>query len=101
MHRITVIYGQPTSVAEFEEHYANTHVDLVKAVPGLQRFTTTHLRPLDENEADPPYMIAELWFADEAALNAALSSPQLNAAAEDTGSLPATLAMYVSEVDEL
>ena len=34
MQRITVTYGQPTSVEEFEEHYASTHIDLVKRYPG-------------------------------------------------------------------
>lgn len=98
MYRITVVYGQPTSVEEFEEHYANTHVDLVKALPGLARFTTSHPRAVGPAEA--PYFVAELWFADEAALNTALASPQMAAAGEDAGTLPADYSMYLGEVDE-
>lgn len=98
MQRITVTYGQPTSVEEFEEHYANTHIDLVKALPGLARFTTSH--PTSLNGGESPYFVAELWFADEAALKAALTSPQMAAAGEDAATLPATMTMYIGEVDE-
>ena len=44
--------------------------------------------------------MAELWFADEAALKAALTSPQMAAAGEDAATLPATMTMYMGEVDE-
>lgn len=98
MHRITVVYEQPTSVDEFEEHYANTHVDLVKSLPGLRRFTTSHPRSLGDGKA--PYFVAELWFDDEATLNAALTSPQMAAAGADAATLPSDMTMYLAEVVE-
>ncbi|MDF1606504.1 EthD family reductase [Nocardioides sp. YIM 152315] len=78
MHKITVQYFDPADGEAFEAAYRDRHVPLVKAVPGLERFT------LSLPGADgAPYLVAELWFADDVALVAARSSAEMVAAAND------------------
>jgi uncharacterized protein (TIGR02118 family) len=67
MHRITIEYGAPTDVEQFEQHYAEVHVPLASKLPGLRRFTTSHPRGLGTGA---PYFVAELWFDDADALKA-------------------------------
>src|SRR6478735_3773764 len=78
MHKITVQYFDPTDGDAFEAAYRERHVPLVNAVPGLDRFTVS--LPTGEGA---PYLVAELWFADEAALTAARSSEEMATAAAD------------------
>lgn len=80
MHRITVQYFDPADPAAFEAAYRERHVPLVKAVPGLERFTLG----LPRGEG-APYLVAELWFADGEAMVAARGSSEMAAAAADAG----------------
>ncbi|OZE44939.1 ethyl tert-butyl ether degradation protein EthD [Rhodococcus sp. 05-2254-6] len=80
--RVAVCYGMPEDPAAFDRHYAEVHVPLARAVPGLVDFTWGTLDSLDDA---PPayYAIASLYFADEASLKAGLSSPEMKAAGKD------------------
>ena len=77
-HRLTVQYVRPADPAAFEEAYRARHVPLVRAVPGLVRFTLSTPRG-----TDAPYLVAELDFADAEGLQAALRSPEMAATAAD------------------
>lgn len=82
MHVLTVCYGHPADPAAFDAHYTSTHVPLVDKLPGLASFTHRHCASLD---ASPPpyYLIAELSFASQDALGAAMSSPEGQVAGAD------------------
>ncbi len=82
MVKLIVLYGQPTDPAAFDAHYFSTHADLVAKMPGVQRFEAAKCGSLD-GSTSPYYLQAELWFADEAALQACLASPEGAAAAGD------------------
>jgi uncharacterized protein (TIGR02118 family) len=58
------------------------HTDLVGAIPGLIRYVQNSVvsSPPGDRACDG---IGELWFEDDAALDAALVSPELGAASED------------------
>ncbi|MBA2953828.1 EthD family reductase [Nocardioides sp. MAH-18] len=77
MHRITVQYFDPADPGAFEAVYRERHVPLVKALPGLERFT------LSLPGGGAPYLVAELWFADSDAMVAARSSAEMAAAGAD------------------
>lgn len=82
MHVLTVAYGHPTDPAAFDDYYTSVHVPLAEKIPGVQSFTYRHCASLDDSQ--PPYhLLAELSFADAAALAAGLSSPEGQAAAGD------------------
>lgn len=98
MHRITIEYGTPTEAEQFERHYADVHVPLASALPGLRRFTTSHPRGLG---TEAPYFVAELWFDDADALKAALKSPEMATTAADAQTFDvASTVMYSGEVVE-
>lgn len=97
MHRITVQYDAPTDTDAFEQRYAAEHVPLVHELPGLERFTLSHPRPLGGPEASAPYLIAEMWFADADTMKAAMRSPQMAAAGKHAAGLGATTIMFTSE----
>jgi uncharacterized protein (TIGR02118 family) len=82
MHVLTVCYGHPADPAAFDAYYTSTHVPLAEKIPEVTSFTYRHCDSLD---ASPPpyYLLAELGFSSGEALNAALSSPEGQAAAGD------------------
>lgn len=79
MHRLTVQYHAPADGPAFEAAYRERHVPLARRVPGLERFCLS----LPRGDEGTPHLVAELWFADRAALKAGLTSPEMAAAAAD------------------
>jgi len=76
--KLVALYRQPADAAAFDEAYFKTHVPLVEKLPGLQKIVVTRFtRTL---VGDGFYLMTEMHFADEAALKAAMKSPE-NAAA--------------------
>ncbi len=79
--KLVALYKQPDDPVAFEEAYFNTHLPLIKKVPGLKetvitRFTRTVM-------GDGFYMMAEMHFPDEAALKGAMKSAEMAAAGEN------------------
>lgn len=79
--KLVALYKQPTDPAAFDQAYFETHLPLIKKLPGLQktaitRFTRTLM-------GDGYYLMAEMHFADEAALKGAMKSPEMAAAGEN------------------
>jgi uncharacterized protein (TIGR02118 family) len=64
------------------EHWSgHQHTSIVKAVPGLRRWVQNRVtNPSNGSACDG---IGELWFDSPAALEQALGSPEMRAAAED------------------
>ena len=87
--KLTAIYKQAPDPHAFEEAYFNTHLPLIKKVPGLQRTVITRFsRTL---MGDDIYMMAEMYFTDSSALKAGLKSPEMAAAGENLNSFAAGL----------
>ena len=63
-----------TSPEEFARHARERHMPLVAALPGLRRLVLKHVLP-DPAGPPPPYdAVAEDWFDDPAAMEAAFAS---------------------------
>lgn len=95
--KLIALYKEPKDPAAFDQAYFNTHIPLINKVPGLQkvvinRFTRTIM-------GDGFYLMAELHFADNEALKAAMKSPEMAAAGENLNSFAAGLAtlMFAEE----
>jgi uncharacterized protein (TIGR02118 family) len=99
--KLVVLYTRPDDPAAFDEQYASVHAPLVGKLPGLQRFETgIFTLALDGGEL-PYYRIAELYFADGAAMNAAFGSPEGAATATDYGAIaPPGSRMFVEDVSD-
>ena len=82
VHRLVVSYGQPTDPAAFDTHYRETHAPLALKQPGLVRLTYGHAQSLDPRQPGP-YVVAELDFDSEEAMNASMASPEGRAAGKD------------------
>jgi uncharacterized protein (TIGR02118 family) len=82
MHVLTVCYGHPADPAAFDTYYMSTHVPLAEKLPGLDSFTYRHCASLDGSQP-PYYLLAELSFASQEALGAAMASPEGQVAGAD------------------
>lgn len=78
-----VLYEKPaTDRAEALAYWRSTHADLVKLVPGVQKYNQLHA--VGAPDGAPPFLgVASLGFADQAAFEAAASSPEFAAAVGD------------------
>jgi uncharacterized protein (TIGR02118 family) len=82
VHRLVVSYGQPQDPAAFDAYYRDTHTPLALQQPGVLRLTFGHPRSLDPSQP-APYLVAELDFESQQAMNETLASPEGRAAGKD------------------
>ena len=70
--------------AQFMKHWVEVHAPLAHAVPGLRRYVQNHIRD-ERTRTDIEALaleidgVAELWFDDRAALEAAALTPEMRA----------------------
>ena len=83
MIKLTLLYGHPEDPGEFESYYADTHLPLAARMPGVSRLELTRFGPGMDGSAPEYYRMAELYFADEAQVEATLDSPEGQAALAD------------------
>lgn len=77
--KLVAIYAAPKDIEAFEKAYFESHLPLLKQVPGLLDVQVVKLtRVVVGNRA--PYMLATMTFADKDALKAAMASPEMAAA---------------------
>ncbi|MFT4231642.1 MAG: EthD family reductase [Leucobacter sp.] len=81
MHKLTVLYPEPTDRAAFEAYYLSTHLPLAAKLPGVQDIT--YSLGICEPGDGPYYAMFQATFADGAALGAALASPEGRAVEAD------------------
>ena len=82
MKKMLALYRAPEDAEEFLRHYREVHMPLVRAVPGLVDVAITRIsRTLVGEEG--VFLLAEMSFADDAALAAALKSPENAACGKD------------------
>lgn len=99
--KLVVLYTQPDDPDAFDRHYLGVHGPLVMQIPGLQRFEGARLVGAADGGDHTYFRIAELYFADRAALQAALESEQGRATAADYGAIaPSGSRMFVATLDE-
>lgn len=82
MRKMLALYRAPEDADAFLSHYENVHMPLVRKLPGLLEARITRLDRTLVGEG-APFLIAEMCFADDAALTAALKSPENEACGAD------------------
>lgn len=90
--KLVALWSTPDDADGFEKHYAETHLPLVAALPGLKGAVAS--KALD----GPYYRMAELVFEDGAGLEGAVGSPEGGKLLADAGHLQET---YGSKLDVL
>ncbi|WP_019068439.1 EthD family reductase [Streptomyces hokutonensis] len=95
MNRIVVQYFDPADPEAFDARYRDEHVALVKAIPGLVDFQLAHPRGL---RGVTPYLVVEMYFADEDALATAMRSAEFAEAGKHAAGFEvASTALYISD----
>ena len=82
MVKLIALYQKPADVEAFNQHYRNVHIPLANKMPGLRRCELGWVTGAPGGEARY-HLVAELYFDDMEALNAAMKSPEGKAAAKD------------------
>ena len=85
MARLVVMYKTPKDAGAFDEHYVRTHAPLARKIPGLRTYEVSRGPVSSPTGPSGLHLVATLHFDDVAALQAALSSPEGQAAAADLG----------------
>jgi uncharacterized protein (TIGR02118 family) len=99
MVKLTVLYNQPEDAAAFDAYYLGTHVPLANKLPGLRKNEVAKVVGEPGAPLPPYHLIAELYFDDAEALQAALASEEGQATAGDLANFAgAGVTILVAEV---
>ena len=85
---------------QFMKHWVETHAPLARKVPGLRRYVQNHIhgtrqRADIEETAVEIDGIAELWFDDQAALETAARTPEMQALHADGALFIGAIKSYI------
>lgn len=89
------------SVADFQAYWREVHAPMIARSSGLLRYIQSHACPEVYDEHPPAFDgVAEAWFEDIAAFDAAVASPGWQAAIADVGNFmaPGGGRLFVTEV---
>jgi uncharacterized protein (TIGR02118 family) len=99
--KLVVLYTQPDDPDAFDRYYLDTHMPLASKIPGLQRAETGRLVAALDGGEHTYHRAAELYFADQAALQAAFGSDEGKATAADYQKIaPPGSRMFVEALDD-
>jgi len=83
MHKLLVLYNEPTDPAHFRKYYVETHLPLVSKIPGVKASRYSFdVKPLGPGKA-ACFCVFEAEFENEAALMSGLASKEGQAVAGD------------------
>jgi len=82
MIKLVALYRKPSDPEEFDKHYDNIHIPLVRSFPGLRRIEITRVTGAPIGEAKF-YVMAEMYFDSKDAMDSALASREGKAVAKD------------------
>ena len=98
--KLVVLYTQPDDGDGFDEHYLGVHGPLVEKIPGLERWEGARFVGAPDGGEQIYHRIAELYFKDQASLEAALGSEEGRATAGDYKQIaPPGSRMFAAAVD--
>ena len=92
------------TLEEFSRYWREVHGPIGRRIPGLRRLVQSHLVPQPPDMTSPDFDgMAELWFDDMAALEAAKRSPEWRAStADEANFIDGThTALFVTEEQEI
>jgi uncharacterized protein (TIGR02118 family) len=98
MVKLVALYRKPSDVQAFDDHYFKIHLPLIRKLPGLKQFEVSKVTgaPIGESKY---HLIAEMYFEDQDALDAAMASPEGRASAKDLMSFAAdVVTLFHTEV---
>ncbi|GAB3261082.1 EthD domain-containing protein [Arthrobacter pigmenti] len=85
MYRVSILYGTPADQQAFDQYYREVHIPIAKRMRDLTGWTLTWVGQQDGDLAPAVHLIADLYAADKASMDAILASDEGQAAAADVG----------------
>jgi uncharacterized protein (TIGR02118 family) len=99
MIKLIALYRNPSDTAEFDKHYFEVHIPLVRKFPGLRRLEVTRVTGAPIGEAKF-HLMAEMYFDTKDAMDAALASAEGKAVTRDIMSFAAdVITVFHGETD--
>jgi uncharacterized protein (TIGR02118 family) len=83
MIKVTVLYGHPEDPEAFETYYKNKHLPLVDQVDAISKLEITKISSGPGGSASETFLMAELYFDSQTAMQEAMESPEGQAMADD------------------
>lgn len=100
MVTLTVLYGKPEDPQAFERYYADHHMPLVSAMPGLGRWEATRAISAPDGSEAAYYRMFIAWFETVEELQQVFGSEQGRAATADVPNFATGGAtIFISQVD--
>lgn len=81
--RIVSLHKRPADEARYLNYYNDIHTPLVTRVPGVQKIRVGMVNGLRAGGEAPYWLVSEVHFADQEALDRALGSDEMRLAIED------------------
>lgn len=98
MVKMIALYRKPADTAAFDKHYHEIHLPLVGKIPGLRKTEITSITGAPMGESTY-YVMAEMYYDNMDAMNAAMASPEGKAVARDVMSFAADIiVLFFGEV---
>ncbi len=97
--RMIALYKIPPDPEAFDKAYFGTHLPLLAKVPGLERTVVSRFTRTVMGEG--LYLMAEMYFPDQASLKAALKTPEMGEAGKNLATFAGglTTLMWAEEVE--
>ncbi|WP_375001887.1 EthD family reductase [Aeromicrobium sp. CTD01-1L150] len=101
MHRLTILYGDPTDPAAFDDYYVSTHLPIARRMRGLTGWNLTWTSEQTGDLDVPIHLVVDLYAEDRDAMDAILASPEGQAAAEDVANFATGGVTFLRGTEEL
>ncbi len=100
MVKLIAMFKKPEDPPAFDRAYFETHIPLIKQVPGLDHVVVNKITGAMRGEPDF-YLIAELVFPDRETMDRAMASPENQAAGQNLMGFAKGLVslLYAQEVE--
>lgn len=82
MIKLLALYSTPDDADAFMAHYRDVHLPIARTIPGLVKAEVTKVAATLMGEPGN-FLLAELYFEDEASYKTAMKSPENAAAGKD------------------
>ncbi len=83
MQKITVLYKHPTDAEKFKTYYKEKHLPLVDKIEGLAKTEITKIQGAPGGAPSDYFLMAELYFKNEAQMQESMGSPEGQAVTDD------------------
>ncbi len=94
MVKLIALYRKPADTVAFDQAYFQTHIPLVNKIPNLRRVEVSRVIGAPRGEPEY-YLIAEMYFDDKVAMDAAMASPENAEAGKNLMSFAKGLVTFV------